>query len=391
MDLVKLRAWWFHRQCLDGPLTGIPESLIKCGWARSVGGAGPYLGFFARSRASRPAIDEALAKAEIHELPSARGCTYVVAAADYALALKSGEPFAGNEMKVARKLGVTEDEVDKLCTAVVDSLSRAQLDPDGLKAALGARVRNLGEEGKRKGISTTLPLALGKLQTLGEIRRIPVNGRLDQQRYQYALWRPNPLAKYKARQDETFVELARRYFQWTGPATLAEFQWFSALGVKAAKAAIEPLGLRDAGEGRLLPSALVDELAAYTLPKEPRYALVSSIDSSLLLRRDTKSMLDGEDLRSLVQGEKGRIELGSLADLPSHAILDRGRIAGLWEFDTETESIVWATFRKPDAALKKAVKEMEEFVRTGLGDARSFSLDSPKSRAPRVASLRAGF
>lgn len=187
------------------------------------------------------------------------------------------------------------------------------------------------------------------------------------------------------------VELARRYFQWTGPATLAEFQWFSALGVKAAKAAIEPLGLRDAGEGRLLPSALVDELAAYTLPKEPRYALVSSIDSSLLLRRDTKSMLDGEDLRSLVQGEKGRIELGSLADLPSHAILDRGRIAGLWEFDTETESIVWATFRKPDAALKKAVKEMEEFVRTGLGDARSFSLDSPKSRAPRVASLRAGF
>ena len=187
------------------------------------------------------------------------------------------------------------------------------------------------------------------------------------------------------------VELARRYFQWTGPATLAEFQWFSALGVKAAKAAIEPLGLRDAGEGRLLPAALVDELAAYTLPKEPRYALVSSIDSSLLLRRDTKSMLDGEDLRSLVQGEKGRIELGSLADLPSHAILDRGRIAGLWEFDTETESIVWATFRKPDAALKKAVKEMEEFVRTGLGDARSFSLDSPKSRAPRVASLRAGF
>ena len=34
---------------------------------------------------------------------------------------------------------------------------------------------------------------------------------------------------------ESFTELARRYFRWIGPATLAEFQWFAGLGVKAAK------------------------------------------------------------------------------------------------------------------------------------------------------------
>jgi hypothetical protein len=32
---------------------------------------------------------------------------------------------------------------------------------------------------------------------------------------------------------------------------------------------------------------------------------------------------------------------------------------------------------------------MEEFVRGELGDARSFSLDSPKSRVPRIQELRA--
>jgi hypothetical protein len=32
---------------------------------------------------------------------------------------------------------------------------------------------------------------------------------------------------------------------------------------------------------------------------------------------------------------------------------------------------------------------MEEFVRGELGDARSFSLDSPKSRVPRIQALRA--
>ena len=39
-------------------------------------------------------------------------------------------------------------------------------------------------------------------------------------------------------------------------------------------------------------------------------------------------------------------------------------------------------------ALKQAVAQTEQYVREQLGDARSFSLDSPKSRAPRIAALR---
>jgi hypothetical protein len=46
------------------------------------------------------------------------------------------------------------------------------------------------------------------------------------------------------------------------------------------------------------------------------------------------------------------------------------------------------SFTAPDAALKKAVQRTEEFVRGDLGDARSFSLDSPKSRTPRIEALR---
>jgi hypothetical protein len=75
-------------------------------------------------------------------------------------------------------------------------------------------------------------------------------------------------------------------------------------------------------------------------------------------------------------------------DLPSHGIFDRGRLIGLWEYDIATGSIAWMTFAPADAALKKAVARTEEFVRTELGDARSFSLDSPKSRAPRIEALR---
>ena len=51
-------------------------------------------------------------------------------------------------------------------------------------------------------LTTTLPLALGKLQAMGEIRRVPVNGRLDQQRYKYSAWRPNPLRGFHIAPEE---------------------------------------------------------------------------------------------------------------------------------------------------------------------------------------------
>src|ERR1022692_5019967 len=103
MDQSKVRAWWAHRQGLDGGLAGksAAEVLERTGWARSVGGVGPYLTLFARAGTSREAADQAVANLEIHELPSARGCTYVVPASEFALALKAGESFASVEMKTA--------------------------------------------------------------------------------------------------------------------------------------------------------------------------------------------------------------------------------------------------------------------------------------------------
>ncbi len=392
MDQSKIRAWYAYRQGLDGSLDGksAAEVLGRTGWARSVGGVGPYLTLFSRAGLSREAVDAAAARLEVHELPSARGCTYVLAASDFALGLKVGQSFSEGEMKVAEKLGVTEKEIDRLCHAVLAALEKEPLDPDGLREAAGKAVRNLGEEGKKKGLTTTLPVALGRLQASGDIRRIPVNGRLDQQRYKYTIWRPNPLKGFKLSSDEAYVELARRYFAWIGPASVAEFQWFSGLGVKAANAALEPLKLEALGkdDDRLMLPGDRAKLDAFKPPKDPHYVLVSSIDAIVLLRRKLAAMLDPKDAARQVLVDKGTQALGAIADLPSHAILDRGRVVGLWEYDTTTQSIAWTAFVKKDQALEQAVARTEQYVRQQLGDARSFSLDSPKSRAPRVAALR---
>ena len=204
-------------------------------------------------------------------------------------------------------------------------------------------------------------------------------------------WTPNPLASYPESLEAAFTELARRFFRWVGPATLGEFQWFAGLGVKATKQAVDSLGLVPAepGSDRLL---LPDDVAAFKeieAPTSPQYSLVSSLDPITANRREMQSLIDDEDRERTVMVDAASKPVGGLADLPSHAILDRGQIVGLWEFDQSAGSIVWATFRrKRDKALAAAVEETEAFVRDQLGDARSFSLDSPKSRVARLESLR---
>jgi hypothetical protein len=398
-----LRAWWAHKQGLLEPLAhSTPTAeLSRAGWARSVGGAGPYLTLFARGGHSRAAVDAAVAAQEIHELPSARACTYVVPASDYALALTvAAAADKGAEMKVAVKLGVTEKEIDALCIAVLQALKNSPADPDAIREAVGSKARSLGPEGQKKGISSTLPLALGRLQLTGDIRRIPTNGRLDQQRYRYTLWNPNPLQGCKLTLEEAHVALARLYFQWIGPASPAEFQWFSGLGVKASKDALLPLGLvpLQAGSDRLItetegPDRLLlpqdlELLQSFKAPKDPAYRLTSGLDSLVLLRRDHRSLSEAADLDSLPILAKDGVAGNALADLPSHAIFDRGRLIGLWEYDQPSESIAWLSFIKRNSDLDAAVKITEEYVRAQLGDARSFSLDSPKSRQPRIDALR---
>ena len=392
MDAGKLRSWWWSRQGLDGSLKAKKPAdiLSQTGWSRSVGGVGPYLTLFSRGGCSRATVDAAVAKLEIHELPAARGCTYVLPAADFALGLTVGRQF-NSDMKTAVKLDVTEKEVDKLCDAVVKALESGPLDPDGIREATGKASRSLGEEGKKKGLTTTLPLALGRLQTEGKIRRVPTNGRLDQQRYRYVNWSPSPLARHPESLDAAFTELARHYYGWAGPATLGEFQEFAGLGVKATKQAIEPLGLVPAepGSDRLLLPADAAAFKAYEPPSKPRYNLISGLDPINANRREIQTMIDEKARSRSVMVDSKPDKLGGLVDLPSHAILDRGQLIGLWEFDVDSNSIVWATFNgKKDRALEAAIDETQTFVRDQLGDARSFSLDSPKSRAVRISALR---
>ena len=92
----RLRAWAWHRQGLDGSLAGCTaeQVLARAGWARSVGGANPYITLFARAGIRREQVDADVLAHRILELPAARGCTYVLGRDDFAWALKLGKDAA---------------------------------------------------------------------------------------------------------------------------------------------------------------------------------------------------------------------------------------------------------------------------------------------------------
>jgi hypothetical protein len=119
-----------------------------------------------------------------------------------------------------------------------------------------------------------------------------------------------------------------------------------------------------------------------------RPARSGGIDALILLRRDVPALVDESDVDTPVPGEA--IRAGGLTDLTDHAIVDRGRVVGLWRYDVDADDLVTWLFqgRRPDAALREATEHTRTCIRGDLEDARGCSLDSPKSRAPRIAALR---
>jgi hypothetical protein len=64
----KLQAFWWNRQGLDGSLeSASAETVLKrAGWARSVGGANPYLTLLSRAGIRKAAAESAVGVRTIH-------------------------------------------------------------------------------------------------------------------------------------------------------------------------------------------------------------------------------------------------------------------------------------------------------------------------------------
>jgi len=266
---------------------------------------------------------------------------------------------------------------------MAEALAKEPLDARSLSAIVSPR--HLGEAGKKKGMTTTAGLGLSRLQTAGRIRRVPQGGRLDTERFQYTLWEDGPRPG-DLHEEQLAHELAEKYFSWIGPATEKEFREFTGLTAKLSKLATEELVSCPGHPTMLMRPDDVDAFEAVERT-EGRVVLLSSIDTWIHARRDLPSLLDPADAERTLPYGSQLTGANTLKDIDSHPIVMDGVVVGMWEFDHEAQSIAAWTWR-PCTAVTRAVEETERWIAEELGDFRSFSLDSPKSRVPRIELLR---
>lgn len=359
--LEEARRLWSASQLLGA---GAQALTIPGGWMRAMGGIDPYLALNARCQGlRREAVDDALADGRLWVVPGVRGCIWLVSAEDVSLALTVGDgEYRKRNVREMERLGVAQEELDALCAAVVEALAAGPATPEALRAALPpGSWRSLGEEGKKLGHSTTLPSALRYLEGEGRIRRLQEGRRLDTQRYLWTLTDVNPLTLGERPGDprRQTLALARRYFQWAGPATMSEFEAWSLCGKRQAEAAVKaleliPVEVAGMDEIAWLPPERLDALDS--LAADDAFYFLSPQDNVLALRGSPSVLADPAHHARPVMAMTGQrtIPLKEARWMNQRILVRRGQWVGLWSWHIEEARVIYAPFSPMDKADLKA-------------------------------------
>ena len=408
VTLEQARAFWCAKQGLSPRLVApVATVLERTGWVRTLGGVDVYLAARARCPDLRRAdLDSAVTRGELHVLPAARGCIYLVPERDRALALSFAaslsRPRAERDFG---KLGLGERELDALTELVLAALATSPMTTNALRQALpeGA-VRSLGDAGKKLGMSSPLPAVLRALEFEGHIERTLEDGRLDTERY---VWRQAPPV-YRDRilavsEDpvERLAGVARRFLEMSGPVSIKQLAAWSGAGQRECKAALEALpvvpvsvaGMRDPA-WVLDPD--VDALAAACPPEDTSFTFLSVGDNLAVVYGGPAVFVDprhhDRPVDSWGSGDRV-VPLGEARYLGHRMLVLGNRIVGFWEYDPVVAEIMCRTLDPLPSELRghliDASESLTGFLRDDVGHGRSFSLDTDDALHLRAQALRA--
>ncbi len=157
---------------------------------------------------------------------------HFVAPADirWMLALTGPRVLAGNRL-YCRKSGLDEKVLARSRRVLEKALSGGTFKT---RTALGEVLGRAGIAGGGQG--------LAYLMMDAELQQVVCSGPRQGKQFTYALLDERAPRARLLKEDEALAELTRRYFASHGPATVADFVWWSGLTVKLAKTGLEILG-----------------------------------------------------------------------------------------------------------------------------------------------------
>jgi len=295
-------------------------------------------------------IEQALAGRSIVRTWPARGTLHFVAAADVRWMLHLLTPrMVARSAGRDRQLGLDDDTYARSSAVMSRALEgQRQLSREALYAALeAAHISTAGQRGIH---------ILGRLAQLGLICFGPRQGKqqtfvlLDE-------WLPRP-GRSEPPRDQALAELARRYFFSRGPATLADFVWWSGLTTADARAGIET-ARPDLAAEEIDGQTYWQGASAPKRPADPPAAcLLPAFDEYLVGYKDRSAVL-GPGYTQAVNAGGGML---------SPVIVIDGLVVGTWKRALKKETVVitpgW--FRPPkkaqQAALLQAARRYGDFL-----------------------------
>lgn len=387
----------------------LTTQIAQSGFQRTLGGADAYLGVRARvPRMARGDLEALVSEGELSVIPAVRGCIYLVPRAEVPLCLQIAARLSQpRDDRDAERAGIRPGELEEVGDAVLAELrENGPSTTDRLRRALGKTVvRSLGEPGKKVGVSSTLPPALRRLEFSGRISRMPLEGRLDHERYEWRAADGDPLARADLPADPSrlLALLLSGFVARAGVTTLAAFCAWSGSTKRDAKAALEHADFENAdaegvGDGALCTPELSTLLkkadkardAVAFLPFEDNLVhLAGGMAAAWVV--PAKHDLQVPAWGNMKDGRK-TTRLGNAKHVRWRSILADGRICGFWDYDPEEQAVVTRLFDPPGKTAGKAIETMaaatSAFLRDEIGHGLSFSIDTDEALSERCALLR---
>jgi hypothetical protein len=401
VTLDQTRAFWHRKQGLATPGDDPAAVIASTGWARTLGGVDVYLAVRARCpSATRAGLEKQVAGGALRVVPAVRSCIYLVPERDVpvlmALAADLDRPRTDRDLD---KAGSSRDEVETLAREVLAVLADGALTtPEIRKALPEGAARSLGDAGKKVGLSSPLPVALRELEFQGEIERTPVDDRLDTERYLWHIPSRKTGASVPADKIGRLAVIARRFFEFFGPATVKELGAWVGVSQRDARAAMAELPLTAVAVADHAPQAWVldDDLDALVegAPAPASFSFLSFEDNLLTVHGGPGVLADAaHHLRPVpAWGSSRPTTLREARHLHVRTLLLGDELIGLWEYDPDADEVVTATFEPLSAELGEALDadrhRLAAFFRDQLGHARSFSLDTDDKVRERAALVR---
>lgn len=195
-------------------------------------------------------------------------------------------------------------------------------------------------------------LRLNHLLIYAELEGLICSGPIRGKHITYALLEERVPAAKQFSREESMYELALRYYQSHGPASLKDFAWWSGLSLTDVRQAI-------ASAGNKLLSQKTDT-ETYYYPDTLQQG--SAVTSTLLLPNFDEYVVAYAD-KSLYTGKEAERLLRSGNPLFSNTVVVNGQVAGIWKRSVKTKTIEVSVETGIDLPAARE-KQLREAIRT---------------------------